>query len=141
MNKKEVALRTDLSFEDSQKLADDLNEFFKGSHYHAEVESEDVESMSGYKTTINTIRLVDDSKKYYFTFGSSEQFPYQYGYLIVCADSKSEAVGKYRAKYPDVNEGIVNCSFIYSQEEWEHAMKDCPAQYSMLNKPYHEIIR
>ena len=57
-------------------------------------------------------------KKYYFTFGSWEQFPYQNGYLIVQADSRNDAIAKYRAKHPDINEGIVNCAFIYSEEQF-----------------------
>ena len=57
--------------------------------------------------------------KFYFTFGSNSQFPYQNTYLVVIADSEREAVQKFRAKYPDRHDGIVNCSFIYSEDEWE----------------------
>lgn len=141
MNKKEVILRTDLTLMECERLADELNEFFRGTHFFAEAESTEFISMSGHTSTVSRIRLTDDSKNFYFTFGSAEQFPYQYGYLIVCADSESEAVEKYRAKYPDIDKGIVNCSFIYSQEEWNREVNNCPAQYSMLNETCHEIIR
>lgn len=141
MDKKEVILRTDLPLAESIKIADELNKFFSGSSFYAAIENEMAESMSGHELIIHSIKLIDSSKKYYFTFGTAEQFPYQCGYLIVCADSKSEAVEKYRAKYPDIDEGIINCSFIYSQEEWDREVNNCPVQYSMLNESCHEIIR
>lgn len=56
--------------------------------------------------------------KYYFSFGSSKQFPYQGGYLVVHARDKIGAIAKYREHYPDVNDNLINCAFIYSEEEW-----------------------
>lgn len=55
---------------------------------------------------------------YYFTFGSSESFPFQRGYLIVRAASLNEAIEKFRNKYPDRHEGVVNCSSWYTEEQW-----------------------
>lgn len=73
-------------------------------------------------------------KNYYFTFGTSSQFPYHGGYLIVKAHNYDEVVEKYRAKYPDKNEGIINCAFIYTEEEWlEYAANS-------IDKP-HEVIK
>ena len=66
-------------------------------------------------------------ESFYFTFGSSSEFPYQDGYLIVKARSKSEAVSIFRSYFPSRKEGVVNCAFIYDQEEWEKtAMNDLP---------------
>lgn len=59
------------------------------------------------------------SKKYYFTFGSHEQFPYQNTYLTVEAPSRALAIKEYRKHYPDVNRDIVNCAFIYNEQEWQ----------------------
>lgn len=64
---------------------------------------------------------------YYFTFGSSSEFPYRNGYLIVKAYNKSDAVSIFRSYFPDRTEGVVNCAFIYNQEEWEETtMGDLP---------------
>lgn len=58
-------------------------------------------------------------ENYYFTFGSWERFPYHNTYLVVKASDRNDAVLTYRHKYPDVNEGVVCCSYIYSEEEWK----------------------
>jgi len=57
-------------------------------------------------------------KPFYITFGSSEHFPYQNGYIIVIATSEKEACEKFREKYPDKTPGIYNFSFIYGKEAW-----------------------
>lgn len=55
---------------------------------------------------------------YYFTFGTAEYFPYKNGYLVVKASNIKEAVQKYREKHPDIERGIINCSFVYTEDEW-----------------------
>ncbi len=65
-------------------------------------------------------------KKYYFTFGSGEWFPFQNTYLIVMADSKEEAIQMFRDQHPDKHENVINCSDYYTEEEWE---KDCKKYY------------
>lgn len=60
----------------------------------------------------------DIEQEYYFTFGSSENFPYQNGYLIVMAESEYEAIEKFREIYPDKNKDTVNCSDICLEAEW-----------------------
>lgn len=56
--------------------------------------------------------------KFFFTFGTSEKFPYRCGWVEVFAPDRAKAVATYRAKFPDVNEGIVNCSDIYTEEQF-----------------------
>ena len=73
--------------------------------------------------------------KYYFTFGSSSQFPYQNGYIVVIAEDRHDAVTKYRVKYPDHTEDTINCSEIYSEEEWY----SCKGNHYYNREPY-EII-
>lgn len=48
--------------------------------------------------------------KFYFTFGSLEQFPYQNTYLIIIADNLAKAIATFRKKYPDRHPNTVNCS-------------------------------
>lgn len=57
-------------------------------------------------------------KNYYFTFGTAVHFPFYKGYLIVKANTLKEAIEKFRAKYPDIHQGTVNCAFWYDQEQW-----------------------
>lgn len=68
-------------------------------------------------------------QEFYFTFGSSNGFPYQGGYLIVVAHTKEEAFEKFRRKYPDRHEDTLNCAFYYTRKEWEslstHDMGEC----------------
>lgn len=61
-------------------------------------------------------------KKFYFTFGSSEKFPYQNGHLIVKARCIEDAVDTFKKKYPDRTEGFMNCSFIYEEWEWKRTI-------------------
>ena len=62
-----------------------------------------------------------ERNKFYFTFGSDSGFPYQNTYLIVIANTESEAIMKFRSKYPDRSKNCVNCSFWYTEKQWESA--------------------
>lgn len=57
-------------------------------------------------------------QKFYFTFGTSEKFPFRGGWVMVIAPDRSKAVAAYRARHPDVNKGIINCSDIYTEEQF-----------------------
>lgn len=59
--------------------------------------------------------------KYYFTFGTSERFPFRGGWVEVLAPDRAAAVRTFRARYPDVNEGIVNCSDIYTSDQFSRS--------------------
>lgn len=52
-----------------------------------------------------------------FTFGTSKQFPFELGYVSITAPSLKMAIEEFRRNYPDVNEGILNCSDYYFTEE------------------------
>ena len=58
-------------------------------------------------------------ENFYFTYGSDPIFPFYRGYVIVKAESLGEAIGKYRKEYPDIHEGFINCSFYYTESEWQ----------------------
>ena len=57
-------------------------------------------------------------QEFYFTFGTSKQFPFCGGWVEVVAPDHKTAVQTFRAKHPDVNEGVVNCSDIYTAEQF-----------------------
>ena len=70
------------------------------------------------------IDAITKEEKFYFTFGSDPEFPYQNTYLVVVANSLSEAVEKFRKKYPDRHGGCVNCAFFYSEKEWKGSINE-----------------
>ena len=53
--------------------------------------------------------------KFYYTFGTGSQFPYRGGWVEVNASDRNEADKKFRAYYPDYNDGILNCSSIFEE--------------------------
>lgn len=58
-------------------------------------------------------------QKFYFTFGTSEHFPFQGGWVEVIAPNRLAAVRTFRERFPDRHDGIVNCSDIYTEEQFE----------------------
>ena len=58
--------------------------------------------------------------KFYFTYGTSQTFPFQGGWTEVIAPNRQAAVGAFRAIHPDVTPNIINCSFIYSEEQFKN---------------------
>lgn len=59
------------------------------------------------------------NKKFYFTFGTDPQFPFYKGWVEVFAEDRSQAAKIFNSHFPPRQEGIVNCAFIYPQEEFE----------------------
>ena len=62
-------------------------------------------------------------ENYYFTFGTDPNLPYQNGYVIVNADNRKNAIQKFRSKYPDRHHGYINCSSIYTEDQWKVVTK------------------
>lgn len=61
--------------------------------------------------------------RYFFTFGSSDKFPFNNGYLIVKAENIRQAVSLFRAYFPDRTDGVINCSDYYTEADWENDVK------------------
>lgn len=81
--------------------------------------------------------------KYYYTFGTSKQFPYTRGYVIVYAFNQEQANDKFRKRFPDFNKGIINCAFIYNEEEFNIILKRLVKDYGekiLETEKCHEII-
>lgn len=56
---------------------------------------------------------------YYFTFGTSEKFPFGIDeYVVVYASSIINAEKVFMEKYPSDNPLFVNCAFVYEENEW-----------------------
>ena len=64
-----------------------------------------------------------DLKNYYFTFGTDPNLPYQNGYVIVNADNRKNAIQKFRSQYPDRHHGYINCSSVYTEDQWKVVTK------------------
>ena len=60
-------------------------------------------------------------KKFYFTFGSDEKFPYQNGYIVIIAEKYQDAIEKFKNTYPSRTPGdtTLNYSFDYNEVEWD----------------------
>lgn len=69
--------------------------------------------------------------RYFFTFGSSDEFPFNNGYLIVKAENIRQAVLLFRAYFPDRTDGVINCSDYYTETYWENDVK----KYYKNSKP------
>lgn len=55
---------------------------------------------------------------FYYTFGTADQFPFKKGWVEVHAQNRKEADAFFRLRFPDCHEGTLNCSFVYSQDEF-----------------------
>ncbi len=60
----------------------------------------------------------------FFTFGSSEKFPFQMGYVSITAPSVQMAIEEFRRNYPDVNKGTLNCADYYWREDSKARIKE-----------------
>lgn len=58
------------------------------------------------------------SKNFYFTYGSDKHMPFIGGWTQVTAPNREAAVQLFRTIHPDRTPNIVNCSFIYSEDEF-----------------------
>ena len=65
---------------------------------------------------------------FYYTFGTAESFPYQRGWVEIQANSQSEANDLFRQHFPDKTPGILNCAFVYTEEEF-HTVKESMSQH------------
>lgn len=55
-------------------------------------------------------------KKFYFTFGTSESYPFQGGWVEIFAEDRKKAAEVFRKHHPDKFEGTLNCADVYSEE-------------------------
>lgn len=54
---------------------------------------------------------------YYFTFGTSESFPFQGGWVIIKAPNMIAARKIFACYFPNTSD-CLNCSFVYTEEEF-----------------------
>lgn len=56
--------------------------------------------------------------RFYFTYGISGH-PFMGGWTVVFADDIDAACLAFRAYHPDKIEGVLNCAFVYDNEQFE----------------------
>jgi hypothetical protein len=57
--------------------------------------------------------------KFYFTYGTDEEFPFRGGWSEVEADNLSMAVEIFNLMHPKRKSGCVNCAFWYTEEQFK----------------------
>lgn len=65
--------------------------------------------------------LGDPRETFYFSFGTAEFFPFKHGWVEVKANSREEACEMFASHYPN-RDGLLNCSFVYSEDEWKQTV-------------------
>lgn len=75
--------------------------------------------------------------KFYFTYGSDEKFPYQYGWTEIEAPNIDAAIAAFRIYHPDRHQNTINCSFWYTEERF---MKSNMAEIKIPGNFCHERI-
>jgi hypothetical protein len=77
-------------------------------------------SVSRIETTSALMRA--RYRKWFYTYGSSNQFPFQSGWTEVLATDAKRANQTFRGVHPDVTPGYLNCAYMYSQDEFPMSM-------------------
>lgn len=87
-------------------------------------------------------------QNYYFTFGTSNLYPFKGGWTKIEAPSRNAAIAIFRAYHPDRTEGVINCADIYdearfhSTEMWtqgnlgKHEVEIITMQYFNTDVPF-----
>lgn len=63
--------------------------------------------------------------KFYFTYGSDERFPFQYGWTEIEALSYELACAAFRAFHPDRDPEVrcLNCADVYTEEQFKDTLE------------------
>lgn len=81
----------------------------------------------------------ENLQAFYFSLGTAECFPYERGHIKVIAPTLKSAINAYKQKYPfsgmESNSAVVNCAYIYSEEEWEKIIEENPSM-----QPCHDVL-
>lgn len=63
--------------------------------------------------------LYPKMETFYFTYGTDKNFPFQGGWTEVHAADRNQAVALFRHEHPDRTPGLVNCSSIYTEKQFQ----------------------
>ena len=71
---------------------------------------------------------------FYYTFGTSESFPYQKGWVVVKAKDRVQADELFRSKFPDRTPGILNCSSVYPESLFDSKKNTWPEHWRICHE-------
>ena len=63
--------------------------------------------------------LYPKMETFYFTYGTDKRFPFRGGWTEVHATDRNQAVALFRREHPDRTPGLVNCSSIYTEKQFQ----------------------
>lgn len=63
--------------------------------------------------------LYPKMETFYFTYGTDKNFPFQGGWTEIHAADRNQAVALFRREHPDRSPGLVNCSSIYTEKQFQ----------------------
>lgn len=82
--------------------------------------------------------LYPKMETFYFTYGTDKNFPFQGGWTEVHAADRNQAVALFRREHPDKTPGLVNCSSIYTEKQFQDKVlplyKDGDAFWSVCHE-------
>ena len=82
--------------------------------------------------------LYPKMETFYFTYGTDKNFPFQGGWTEVHAADRNQAVALFRREHPDRSPGLVNCSSIYTEKQFQDKVlplyKDGDAFWSVCHE-------
>ena len=82
--------------------------------------------------------LYPKMETFYFTYGTDKNFPFQGGWTEVHAADRNQAVALFRREHPDRTPGLVNCSSIYTEKQFQDKVlplyKDGDAFWSVCHE-------
>lgn len=61
----------------------------------------------------------EEFKSFFYTFGTSAQFPFQKGYVEIQAPDRTSADKMFSEYFPSVHPGILNCSSVYNKSDFQ----------------------
>lgn len=75
--------------------------------------------------TFKTDQIVGEQYNFYFTFGSAECYPFKDEYVIVVAGDLSDALKKFKERYPHPEDPtILNCADFYTEPAWKQGLEN-----------------
>lgn len=82
--------------------------------------------------------LYPKMETFYFTYGTDKGFPFQGGWTEIHAADRKQAVALFRREHPDRSPGLVNCSSIYTEKQFQDKVlplyKDGDAFWSVCHE-------
>lgn len=73
-------------------------------------------------------------QSFYYTFGTSDHFPYKRGWVEVQAPDRCQADQRFRSEFPDVNPGFLNCSSVYTGDQFKKLNFDNHPDWRICHK-------